>query len=58
MEELLSAAEKIVARQQPSQNNQPVTKVEVPIITAIVSIGIAGLVTGAVVCLGVIALSW
>ena len=58
MEELLSAAEKIVARQQPSQNNQPVTKVEVPVITAIVSIGIAGLVTGAVVCLGVIALSW
>jgi len=58
MEELLSAAEKIVARQQPSQNNQPVTKVEVPIITAIVSIGIAGLVTGAVICLGVIALSW
>ena len=58
MEELLSVAEKIVARQQPSQNNQPVTKVEVPVITAIVSIGIAGLVTGAVVCLGVIALSW
>ena len=58
MEELLSAAEKIVARQQPSQNNQPVTKVEVPVITAIVSIGLAGLVTGAVVCLGVIALSW
>ena len=58
MEELLSAAEKIVARQQPSQNNQPVTKVEVPVITAIVSIGIAGLVTGAVICLGVIALSW
>ena len=58
MEELLSVAEKIVARQQPSQNNQPVTKVEVPVITAIVSIGLAGLVTGAVVCLGVIALSW
>jgi len=58
MEELLSVAEKIVARQQPSQNNQPVTKVEVPVITAIVSIGIAGLVTGAVVCLGIIALSW
>ena len=58
MEELLSAAEKIVARQQPSQNNQPVTKVEVPVITAIVSIGLAGLVTGAVICLGVIALSW
>ena len=56
--ELLSVAEKIVARQQPSQNNQPVTKVEVPVITAIVSIGIAGLVTGAIVCLGVIALSW
>ena len=58
MEELLSVAEKIVARQQPSQNNQPVTKVEVPVITAIVSIGLAGLVTGAVICLGVIALSW
>jgi len=58
MEELLSAAEKIVARLQPSQNNKPATKIEVPIITAIVSIGIAGLITGAVVCLGVIALSW
>jgi hypothetical protein len=58
MEELLLAAEKIVARQQPSPHNHPATKIEVPIITAIVSIGIAGLITGAVVCLGVIALSW
>ena len=58
MEELLSAAEKIVTRLQPSENNKPATKVEIPIITAIVCIGIAGLITGAVVCLGVIALSW
>ena len=58
MEELLLAAEKIVARQQPSPHNQPVTKIEVPIVPAIVGIGVAGLVLGATVCLGVIALSW
>jgi len=58
MEELLSAAEKIIARQQPSQNNQPVTKVEVPVVPAIVGIGVTGLVLGAVICLGIIALSW
>ena len=58
MEELLAAAEKIVARQQPSPHNQPVTKIEVPIVPAIVGIGVAGLVLGAVICLGVIALSW
>jgi len=58
MEELLSAAEKIIARQQPSPHNQPVTKIEVPIVPAIVGIGVAGLVLGAVICLGVIALSW
>jgi hypothetical protein len=57
MEELLAAAEKIVARQQPSPHNQPVTKIEIPIVSAIVGIGIAGLVLGAVICLGIIALS-
>ena len=58
MEELLAAAEKIVARQQPSSHNQPTTKLEVPVVPAIVGIGITGLVLGAVICLGIIALSW
>jgi len=58
MEELLAAAEKIVARQQPSQNNKPITKIEVPVVSAIIGIGVAGLVLGAVICLGIIALSW
>ena len=58
MEELLAAAEKIVARQQPSPHNPPVTKLEVPVVPAIVGIGVTGLVLGAVICLGIIALSW
>ena len=58
MEELLAAAEKIIARQQPSPHNHPVAKIEVPVVSAIIGIGVAGLVLGAVICLGIIALSW
>lgn len=58
MEELLAAAEKIIARQQPSPHNHPVAKIEVPVVSAIIGIGVTGLVLGAVICLGIIALSW
>ena len=58
MEEVLAAAEKIIARQQPSPHNHPVAKIEVPVASAIIGIGVAGLVLGAVICLGIIALSW
>ena len=57
MEEMLAAAEKIIARQQPSPHNRPVTKLEVPVVPAIVGIGVTGLVLGATICLGIIALS-
>lgn len=58
MEELLAAAEKIVARQQPSPHNPPVTKLEVPVVPVIVGIGVTGLILGALICLGILALSW